>query len=543
MHAGFRPLVLTSETTSRVNTYVRVKDYFAKPMTTLKFHQQAALDALRAFARTAQPKGPALVFGEQVGRPCNPDPFETVSRICLRILADGGKTLMAVHAVKLLAPPWRATEAPMAVWLVPSDTICSQTLKALKITGHPYREPMKASYGAGVGVCVLEDQANIAPPDRGQRTVVVVATIQSFRIDDTDKRNFYSFSENFGRYFKGCDDKRLRVLRDVPDSLVTAVVAKNDKTAVLPGLIGQPRWSFANWPALREPLLIVDEAHNTKTDKCFTALKSINASAKLELTATPISSKTNMLCHVSAQELAESTIKLPIALAEHPQGWQQAVFAAVQTQRALKDEATSHGYVCPIVLFPAQNENDEAPLEALRKHLEDELHIPKEQIKVATSDTRKLEGLDLALRDCPVRFAITVQAGSRYSGRYQFSKHFYPVQADQKDGDEEFLCAQMVANHAKLNHGVPNLTTAPCGFALAKPKGRFFPDFVAEFLYRRNAFIEYKGAHLLSNLHEIKKRHIGKLWARKSAGKCLYAQIVKDRARIGMSRQLQMLMT
>jgi type III restriction enzyme len=120
----------------------------------------------------------------------------------------------------------------------------------------------------------------------------------------------------------------------------------------------------------------VDEAHNTKTDKSFTALKRLNPSFILELTATPIPAKTNVLYHVSAQELAaESMIKLPIALAEHPQGWPQAVFAAVQTQRgleaeALKDEAEGgygdKGYVRPIVLFQAQNADDEMPPEALR---------------------------------------------------------------------------------------------------------------------------------------------------------------------------------
>jgi type III restriction enzyme len=85
----------------------------------------------------------------------------------------------------------------VAVWLVPSDTIRSQTLKALQTTGHPYREALEASYGAGVKVCVLEDLANITPTDWGRHAVVVVATIQSFRIDDTDKRNVYSFSETF----------------------------------------------------------------------------------------------------------------------------------------------------------------------------------------------------------------------------------------------------------------------------------------------------------------------------------------------------------
>lgn len=892
-------------------------------MTTLalKSYQQAALDALRAFARAAQLKGAAMAFGEQVGRPYNPDPFGETPCICLRIPTGGGKTLLAAHAVNVLAQEWRATDAPVALWLVPSDTIRSQTLKALQTAGHPYRDALEASYGAGVRVCVLEDLANIAPPDWGQRAVVVVATIQSFRIDDTDKRNVYSFSESFERHFKGAGEERLRLLRDLPDAVVTAEEAAADKAGVLPGFIGQPRWSLANWLALHEPLLIVDEAHNTKTDKSFTALKRLNPSAILELTATPIPSKTNVLYHVSAQELAaESMIKLPIALNEHPEGWQQAVFAAVQNQRALegealKDEAAGHGYVRPIVLFQAQNENDEVPPEALRKHLEDELHIPKEQIRVATGDTRELEGLDLATRDCAVRFVITVQAlrqgwdcpfayvlcslqklssataveqllgrvlrmpyasprgrealmrayahvcearfstaaheladrlinnmgfealdvasmvvqqsvlplfeqnqplahvtpvpvatnfiansvtpelqaaagvevlqiageqtlvvtghisieiealllaqvrgpkrqeqvqakvaqhnalvaaqaapasrgerfapiptlgyrstpqgqlwplereavleaveldlltpeavqlpgfqvveqsntfeiylrdsqvrlraadasqiafdygsstittddllrwldqslfqklpeftqgqrtsyfaavvshlmhergiplvtlakarfklaqdiearvgdlkdraakaqfrqlvleetwdiepdwtrpllfeanrypvpaGSRYSGRYQFNKHFYPVQADLKDGGEEFLCAQLLDRHAKVKHWVRNLTTVPCGFALATSRGRFFPDFVAELLDGRIALVEYKGAHLLNDPYEIEKRQIGELWARRSNSLCLFGQIAKDRDGMGMSGQLDTLLT
>ncbi len=891
-------------------------------MTTLslKSYQQAALDVLKSFARSAQLKGPALAFGELVGRSYNPDPFGETPCICLRIPTGGGKTLMAAHAITVLAQEWRATDAPIVVWLVPSDTIRSQTLKALQTAGHPYREALEVSYGADVRVCVLEDLANIAPPDWGKQAVVVVATIQSFRIDDTDKRNVYSFSESFERHFKGAGEQRLRVLHDLPDAVVTAVEAENDTTGVLRGFIGQPRWSLANWLALHEPLLIVDEAHNTKTDKSFTALKRLNPSAILELTATPIPAKTNVLYHVSAQELAaESMIKMPIALAEHPQGWQQAVFAAVQNQRALegealKDEATGHGYVRPIVLFQAQNENDEVPPAALRKHLEDELHIPKEQIKVATGDTKELDGLDLAARDCPVRFIITVQAlregwdcpfayvlcslqklssataveqllgrvlrmpyasprgrealnrayahvceakfstaaheladrlinkmgfealdvasmvvqqsalplfeqnqpltptlpapvathfvaplaspalqaapgvemvqiageqtvvvtghigtevealllaqvrgpkkqeqvsakvaqhnalvaaqtapasrgerfapiptlgyrstpqgqlwplereavletveldlltpeavqlpgfqvveqsntfeiylkdahirlraadasqiafdygsstitaddlvrwldqslfqklpeltlgqrrtyfaavvshlihergiplvtlakarfklaqdiearvgdltdkaaktqfrqlvleeawhiepdwsrplvfeanrypvpaGSRYNGRYQFNKHFYPVLADLKDDGEEFFCAQLIDNHVRVKHWVRNLATAPCGFALATSRGRFFPDFVAELVDGRVAVVEYKGAHLLNDPYEIEKRQIGALWARKSQGRCIFGQIAKERDGVGMSGQLDALL-
>ncbi|MBK8072677.1 MAG: DEAD/DEAH box helicase family protein [Ramlibacter sp.] len=383
---------------------------------TLKHYQQAALDALGAFARAAQIKGPALAFGELAGRPYTAEPFGAVPCVCLRIPTGGGKTVMAAHAVGLLAREWRATDAPVAVWLVPSDTIRSQTLRALQTPGHPYREALAAQYGAGLKVCALEEVAQIAPPDWGRQAVVVVATIQSFRIEETGQRNVYSFSESFEPHFKGATERDLRRLQPLPDALVTAEEAATDGKGVLKGFVGQPRWSLANWLALHEPLLIVDEAHNAKTDKSFTALKRLNPSAILELTATPIPGKTNVVYHVSAQELAaESMIKLPIALAEHPQGWQQAVFAAVQSQRALeaealKDEAAGFGYVRPIVLFQAQNANDEVPPEALRLHLLNELHIPPEQIAVATGDTRELEGLDLSARTSAVRFVITVQA-------------------------------------------------------------------------------------------------------------------------------------
>jgi type III restriction enzyme len=271
---------------------------------TLKSYQQAALDTLRDFARATQIKGAAMAFGTQVGRPYNASPFGEVPCVCLRIPTGGGKTLLAAHAVPLLAKEWRSTDAPVAVWLVPSDTIRSQTLKALQTLGHPYREALEAAYGTGLQVCALEEVAQIAPIDWGRKAVVVVATIQSFRIEDADKRNVYSFSESFERHFKGAPEADLQRLHGLPDAVVSADEAAKDGKGILKSFVGQPRWSLANWLALQEPILIVDEAHNTKTDKSFTALKRLNPSLILELTATPVASQTNVLYHVSAQELA-----------------------------------------------------------------------------------------------------------------------------------------------------------------------------------------------------------------------------------------------
>ncbi len=189
---------------------------------------------------------------------------------------------------------------------------------------------------------------------------------------------------------------------------------------MLARFIGKPRWSLANWLALRRPYVIVDEAHNTKTERSFEALLRLNPAMILELTATPVPKRTNVLFHVSAQQLqAADMIKMPIQLMEHTRGWQSAVLDAVQTQRLLETEAQQEeaeagpnqgAYVRPIVLLQAQNSTEPVNVDVLRAHLINELHIPESQVKVATGTQRELEGLNLSARDCPVRFIITVQA-------------------------------------------------------------------------------------------------------------------------------------
>ncbi|AVP56359.1 DEAD/DEAH box helicase [Pulveribacter suum] len=383
---------------------------------TLKSYQEQALKALSDYAQAARVQGAAHAFAAQAGRAYQAGAFGSVPCVCLRIPTGGGKTVLAAHAVPLLARDWMGQDAPVALWLVPSDAIRTQTMHSLQTPGHPYRAALVAAYGEGLRVCALEDVAQIAPPDWGRTAVVVVATIQSFRVEDAGQRNVYSFSESFERHFKGVPERALAPLRALPDALVTPEDAARDATGVLAGFVDQPRWSLANWLALQQPLVIVDEAHNAKTDKSFTALQRLNPSFILELTATPLPAQTNVLYHVSAQELAaEDMIKLPIVLAEHAEGWPAAVFAAVQTRReleaeALKDEAAGAGYVRPIVLFQAHNAGEEMPPDKLRDYLVQELNLPAHHIVVATGKERGLDDIRLAARDCPVRYVITVQA-------------------------------------------------------------------------------------------------------------------------------------
>lgn len=389
----------------------------------LKHYQTQALDALERYLRSAATLGAAPAFTGQTGYGYNAQPFGDLPCVCLRIPTGGGKTLLAAHAIGHLARAWPGRHArPLALWLVPSDTIRSQTLKALATAGHPFREALAQACGDDVVVCDLDAVAQLSPQDFDQRAVVVVATIQSFRVEDTDQRNVYAFSETFEPHFRGVPPAALNVLHGLPNALVSAadVDAAKAGREMLARFVGQPRWSLANWLALRQPYVIVDEAHTTKTERSFEALKRLNPALILELTATPLPQRSNVLFHVSAQQLqAEHMIKMPITLVEHTRGWQAAVLDAVQTQRLLEAEALAEeaeegpnqgAYIRPIVLFQAQNQGEPVDVEVLRAHLVDDLHLPEAQVKVATGTRRELEGLDLSARDCPVRYIITVQA-------------------------------------------------------------------------------------------------------------------------------------
>ena len=127
---------------------------------------------------------------------------------------------------------------------------------------------------------------------------------------------------------------------------------------------------------------------------------------------------------------------------------------------------------------------------------------------------------------------------SRYAGRSQFGKHYFPVLADLKDGGEEFVCAQLLDKHPQVKHWVRNLDTAPCGFGLPTSRGRFYADFVAELVDGRVALLEYKGAHLQNDPYEIEKSQVGALWAQTSGGRAVFGWLTKQQDGKTLAQQL-----
>mgnify|MGYP001267643310 CR=1 FL=1 len=333
-------------------------------------------------------------------RPLSADMSE-VPQVCIRIPTGGGKTLLASHAVERAARGYVGTQSPLVVWLVPSNTIRTQTLDALQTPGHPYREALLDHYPADrLSVLDIADCVQLRAQDFGGRTIVLVGTIQTLRVDNTASRNVYAYNEAFEPHFA-----------TLPDEPFFERIGERDIEAqpYLAGSLGKAKRSFANLLAWWRPIVIVDEAHNNRSPLSFEVLKRIRPACVIEMTATPADDQ-NLLYHVSAQELkAEHMVKLPIVLSPHP-NWQEAVRDALLARERLAEAARSESdYVRPIVLLQADAVNGDVPVDKLKAHLLAS-GIEERRIAVATGSQRDLDGVNLFDPACPVDFVITVEA-------------------------------------------------------------------------------------------------------------------------------------
>jgi len=330
-----------------------------------------------------------------------------VPQVCIRIPTGGGKTLMAAHAIERAARHYVGAAFPVVLWLVPTNTIRSQTRDALLTPGHPYREALLAYWPAErLTVLDIADCNQLRAQDFGSKTIVVIGTRQTLQVENTASRDVYAYKEDFEPHFSAIEDQPYF------ERVGQADLDTNPSLQRLLGQtgIGKVKRSFANLLACHRPIVIVDEAHNARGDLSYEVFRRIRPACVIEWTATPAQDQ-NVLYHVSAQELkAEHMIKLPIALSPHP-NWQEAVRDALLSRERLAELAAGESeYVRPIALLQADPVNGEVPVERLKQHLMEVHGIEERRIAVATGTQRGLDGVNLLERGCPIDFVITVEA-------------------------------------------------------------------------------------------------------------------------------------
>lgn len=300
--------------------------------------------------------------------------------VCLRIPTGGGKTLIGGHAIARFKHSLLPAGTSLTLWLVPSDPIRTQTLRALREPGQLLHDELRALLG---DVVVLDiDEALSAPPSVfDAQDTVIVATMQAFKQEDTGKLAVYKPNGALMEHFRGVEN---------------------------------PNWSLVDALKLRRPFVIVDEAHNQGTELAFDTLARLDPRAVLELTATPdrLHQPSNVLYSVSASTLqGEDMIKLPVDMAAHGD-WRIAMREAIacldRLQAAADAEKAVTGEVLrPIMLLQAERQQQANPdamtVDKVWRALQDDFDIPLDQIARSATGVDELDDVDPAR----LRFVIT----------------------------------------------------------------------------------------------------------------------------------------
>ncbi len=376
----------------------------------LKDFQLRTLDALSAFLREARKVGPKAAF-EAMAPGAYRVPLKGKASIlpgdppyvCLRIPTGGGKTLVATHAVGRAFVDYLDRSHGLVLWLVPSKEIAEQTLRALRWPRHAYRLALQEALGSeAIQIKSLPEALALPLSEALAETVVIVSTLQAFRVTATEGRKVYE------------DNGQLYAHRD----LLKAAHAKGAGLDCFEGT-DQPLCSLRNVLAMHRPLVILDEAHNARTHLSFETLARLNPGCLVEFTATPDreDNPSNVLVAVPVSELkAEGLVKLPIELeaASDPQSALGKALALRDTLEvaAMAARAQEDRYLRPILLVQAQADTAPEALtpEKVRKLLIEEFKVSEAHVAIATGTTRDLKGKNLFSPAEHTRIVITQKA-------------------------------------------------------------------------------------------------------------------------------------
>lgn len=367
----------------------------------LKDYQSELLDDFENFLDGCRVEdSPAKAFAESTrawlgfAAPYRPLPT-TVSNpaaadtpfVCLRVPTGGGKTFLAAHAIQRVTRSYLPSDYALTIWLVPTEAIRTQTLRVLKNRESPVHQSIRRTLGE-FSVLEVSEALYMQPATLETEHVIIVATMQSFKREDTSGLTAYKENGNLMPHFRGITDK--------------AVVGNHSLVDVF---------------RLRRPFIVVDEAHNEGTALAIDTLSSFCPSVVLELTATPDRkhSPSNVLRSISASTLQSyDMLKLPLELAVHPD-WQVVLRDALARRDQLEQDAEAEQKqtgeaIRPVLFIQADKESqthDTFTPDVVKQRLETDFGKDAADIAIVTGKKDELGTRQVGDADFP-RIIITV---------------------------------------------------------------------------------------------------------------------------------------
>ncbi len=336
----------------------------------------------------------------------------SVPFVCVQVPTGGGKTLLAAHTVDIAKEFVTPTNTGLVLWIVPTNQIYSQTLKALNTRDHPYRQVLdRASAGK---TKIIEKEDKFTPSDVEENLVVLLMMMQSTSRQSKEFLRMYQ-SSGFAKFFPKED--RL----DQHELLIEKYKLEYDRMFSQ----RQIKDSLGNVIRLLRPVIILDESHRAKSDLQVRTLAGFNPSAIVEFTATPHKSSNVLVRITGKQLLAEDMVKLPINVqnVEHVE-WRDTLLAARKQLDHLKElaqkyESRTGKYIRPICLIQVertgkdQQGKDFIHSEQVKAELR-KLDVAENEIAIQSSEKKELSVFEdangLLTKNNHVRYIITKEA-------------------------------------------------------------------------------------------------------------------------------------
>ena len=167
-----------------------LKEYQVKVVETLKNFFKSAKEAKEWAASPEFDKLPQAVRGswnwvgnvlEGMNVSFNDHPRNGLGgvypRIVMKVPTGGGKTLLAVEAIREYQTLFAQKRTGLVVWIVPTETIYTQTVKRLRDKSNPLRQIIDQSSGGRT--IILEKGQRLTAQDIEENLVILFVMIQS----------------------------------------------------------------------------------------------------------------------------------------------------------------------------------------------------------------------------------------------------------------------------------------------------------------------------------------------------------------------------
>lgn len=295
---------------------------------------------------------------------------------------------LATASLKKIFDALPATQNKVVVWLVPSDTILSQTYKNLSDPAHPYHQRLKDDFNRQIEIynkTQLLAAENFSPAEVAEQLSILVLSYDSFRTSNKDGRKAYQQNGQLQQFVAHFHDDE-EFLRGADESSLIQVIRHY------------------------KPVVIVDESHHATTDLSLDMLQNFNPSFILELTATP-KDTSNIIAYIPALKLKQAGMVKLLVIVYNRHSQDDVISDSIDFRNMLERVGHSEN-IRPIILFQAetQGKGDRITFDKIKADLIQNHNIPPKQIAIKTADINDLRGVDLMSVDCPIRYIITVNA-------------------------------------------------------------------------------------------------------------------------------------